>query len=291
MTILFSFLIAGSIFLATFYGVWFVLTKKAVAHRYTQSPTPFKRPTDLLEKIRKNRWFQPGFCLSRFENTTEGSKALHQSGLIESITYSQYRALKQVAITTISWYILIYILFFGSFFKMLFWEIILIAAVINIPDLVLKIISNYRAKVVDRDLMNFIDMLTMSIESGMNFLNAFEFVGMRTKGILGDESKRVIQKIQFGFSLEISFELFNTRLASNDLKHLTQAVKQAKQLGVSIAETLRIQSQLIRNRRRQRAEELSKTAAVKIAIPLVFFIFPALLIIYIGPAILRLMLN
>ena len=101
-------------------------------------------------------------------------------------------------------------------------------------------------------------------------------------------AKKLIE-LNWGRSLEAVFTDLSLEIKDEDFQHFLKSVIRAKKLGVSLSETLIIQAELLRTRRRQKAEELSRTASVKISVPLVLFIFPALLIIYIGPGILQLL--
>jgi tight adherence protein C len=95
------------------------------------------------------------------------------------------------------------------------------------------------------------------------------------------------ERMELGQSLEQALNSFSARFESQEINNFVLAVRQAKTLGVSVAETLKIQSDSLRTRRRQRAEEKARLASVKIALPLVLLIFPALLIIYLVPAFLQ----
>ena len=95
--------------------------------------------------------------------------------------------------------------------------------------------------------------------------------------------------MEWGRSLEEVLSELKTVIPNLDFNHFLRSVVRAKSLGVSLQQTLVIQGELLRTCRRQRAEELSRTASVKISIPLVLFIFPTLLIIYIGSGILQLL--
>jgi tight adherence protein C len=100
---------------------------------------------------------------------------------------------------------------------------------------------------------------------------------------------RVIQEIQMGKLRREALRDMADRMDVTDVNSFVAAIIQADQLGVSIAKVLRIQSEQMRIRRRQRAEEKAHQAPVKMLFPMVFLIFPALLIVLLGPAILTVM--
>ncbi len=233
-------------------------------------------------------WFtSPGWLVRKFTKREELEKYLTLLNI--DFTPEEVMRIKQFFCNIIFLIFFIYILTTGNFLKGLFWDITLCIAVCYIPKAYFQKIIRHRKKLLRRSLPDFIDALTMAIESGLNFSNAFEYISHKSKGLLGEEARLTQREIAFGLPLEEAIENMAGRIDIEEFTKFTSAIKQAKKLGVSIAQTLRIQSNLIRTRRRQRAQELSRTASVKISLPLVFCIFPALLIVYLGPGLLRLL--
>jgi tight adherence protein C len=99
----------------------------------------------------------------------------------------------------------------------------------------------------------------------------------------------VLHEIRLGKTRREALRELSNRLDVNDVTSFVAAVIQAEQLGVSIAKVLRIQSDQMRVRRRQRAEEKAHQAPVKMLFPMVFLIFPAIWVVLLGPAILQAM--
>lgn len=292
MSIIFtSFLWALAIFLLGWYLTELLLMRHTLFERLSEGKKTSRSSRSFWQRLKNlanHTFFTPGFFVKRYNRIPQLQALIDQAGQHLNLSVQEYCRLKQVLISLITWACFFYILIWGNFFRTLLLELIFIMTIIKVPDLILRFIAKRRAKKADRDLPNFIDMLSMSINTGLNFLQAFEFVARRSSGVLGEVSQKTLAKIAFGFSMDESLATLPQHLPSDELSKLVLSIKQARQLGVSLAETLTIQSQMIRNKRRQRAQELSQTAAVKIAIPLVFFIFPALLIIYIGPGLIRL---
>lgn len=204
-------------------------------------------------------------------------------------TVNEVMRIKQFFCNIIFLIFFIDILITGKFIRDITFDFTLCALVCKLPEMYFQRTIIKRQKRIQRKLPNFIDSLTLAIESGLNFNNAFAYIGAHTQDDIGKEAIFTQKEIAFGIPEEKAITHMAERIQVEELSKFVSAINQAKKLGVSIAKTLRIQSGLIRTRQRQRAEELSRTASVKISIPLVFFIFPSLLIVYLAPGLLRLM--
>jgi tight adherence protein C len=155
------------------------------------------------------------------------------------------------------------------------------------PRLVVQNRSNSRKLRALQEFSFILDLLRVQVFAGLNLEQATAVIAERKTDLWGSEFKRVVFRTQYGQGLEIALQSFGNRFASDDIRRFVMAIQQAKVVGASIGDTLRIQSESLRTRRRQRAEEKARLASVKIALPLVFLIFPALLIIYLAPAVLQ----
>jgi tight adherence protein C len=134
-----------------------------------------------------------------------------------------------------------------------------------------------------------IDLLTISVEAGMGFDAAVGYTMRKIKGPLAEEFAKTLNEIRLGKPRLEALEDLGNRTGVEDLKTFVTAVVHASRLGGSITSTLRIQADSIRVRRRQRAQEQAMKAPVKMVFPLVFFIFPALFIVILGPALIAIM--
>jgi len=153
-----------------------------------------------------------------------------------------------------------------------------------LPILVLRRRVNARQDVIRRVLPSSIDLISVGAEAGMGFDQVLNYVRRRTKGPLSDEFGATLNEIRLGKSRIEALNNLVYRTGLDDMKTFVGAVVQSFQLGTSIVETLRIQADSIRVKQRQRAQEQAMKAPVKMLIPLVFFIFPALLVVILGPA-------
>jgi tight adherence protein C len=144
-----------------------------------------------------------------------------------------------------------------------------------------------RKNSVIRSLPDALDLLTICVEAGLGFDQAMQRVAEKWDDELSQAFARVLHEIRLGKTRREALRDLANRLDLSDVTSFVAAVIQAEQLGVSIAKVLRIQSDQMRVRRRQRAEEKAHQAPVKMLFPMVFLIFPAIWIVLLGPALLQ----
>jgi len=142
---------------------------------------------------------------------------------------------------------------------------------------------------VIKALPDALDLLTICVEAGLGFDAAMSKVAEKWDDTLSMEFGRVIQEIQLGKLRREALRDMADRMMVTDVSTFVAAVIQADQLGVSMAKVLRIQSDQMRLRRRQRAEQKAHQAPIKMLFPMAFLIFPALFIVLLGPAVIVLM--
>ena len=138
-------------------------------------------------------------------------------------------------------------------------------------------------------LPDALDLLTISVEAGLAFDLALMRVADKWDNELSAEFKRVLTDTRLGRSRRDALKDMAQRTGVEDVQTFIAAIIQAEQLGVSIGKILRIQSDQMRIRRRQRAEEAAHKAPIKMLIPMAFLIFPSLFVVILGPAVPRLM--
>ena len=152
------------------------------------------------------------------------------------------------------------------------------------PKSWLKSKAEARRNKIERALPDALDLIVVSMEAGLSFDAGLAKVVEKTKGPLRDEFHRVLQEISLGKLRRESLRELGRRCRVPDLLSFVNAMVQADQMGLSIGQVLRAQADDARLKRRQRAEEKAMKAPVKMLFPLLMCIFPAMMVVLLGPA-------
>lgn len=155
-------------------------------------------------------------------------------------------------------------------------------------DLFIRFKTQRRQVDMAKELPDVLDLLTVSVESGLGFDAALQKVVKKTKGPISGEFNKTLQEIKMGKTRRDALRDLGDRTGVEDLNTFIGAIIQADQLGVSIGNVLRIQSKQMRQIRKQRIEEKAMKAPIKMLLPMVFFIFPTLFLVLLGPAAIQL---
>jgi tight adherence protein C len=153
-----------------------------------------------------------------------------------------------------------------------------------LPQLWLQSRINARQQDIRRALPDALDLLTICVEAGLGLEAAMAKVADKWQNQLSLALLRAIREIQLGKARRDAMRDMADRVGLAEMTSFVAAVIQSETLGVSLAKVLRIQSDQMRVRRRQLAEERARQAPVKMIIPLAFLIFPSILIILLTPA-------
>ncbi len=164
------------------------------------------------------------------------------------------------------------------------WSIVGGAAGFFFPDLWLRDKSRKRQKAIVKALPDTIDVLSISVEAGLAFDSAIGRIVAKTDTPLTIEFEKYLTEIRLGKGRREALRMIQTRTGVEDLNAFISAIIQADQLGVSIAKVLRLQSEQLRIKRRQRAEQLAQQAPLKMLFPMILFIFPAVFVVILGPS-------
>jgi tight adherence protein C len=159
------------------------------------------------------------------------------------------------------------------------------------PSLWLYQVGYDRSQRVRRELPDALDLLTISVESGLAFDAGLAQVARRTTGPLAQEFFRVLQEMQIGTGRVQAMRALAERTDVPELRSFVGAMIQADAFGIPIAGVLRVQAREMRVKRSQRAEELAQKVPVKILFPLIFCILPCLFLVIMGPAVISVLDN
>jgi tight adherence protein C len=156
-----------------------------------------------------------------------------------------------------------------------------------LPNVVLNKMIQHRQREIFENFPDALDLMTICVEAGLGMDAAVARVateiGLKSR-VLSDEMNLVTLELRAGSSKEKALRGLATRTGVEDVDALVTMLIQAERFGTSIAASLRVQSEQLRTKRRQRAEEQAAKIALKLLFPLIFFIFPSLLVVLMGPA-------
>jgi tight adherence protein C len=165
--------------------------------------------------------------------------------------------------------------------------ILLVILVIYPTVWIKKVIQSRHAEILSA-LPNVLDLLTLSVQAGKDFLASLrDIIKRRKMDALNEELSRAFHEIKLGKKRSQALKDLSARVGQSDLSTVLNGIIQAEELGVSIGELLTIQGDMLRNKRFSRAEKKAGEAPVKIVLPLAVFIFPAVIIILVVPIVLQ----
>ena len=171
--------------------------------------------------------------------------------------------------------------------RILFLAILLGAMGFSLPLVILNSKAEARKKEIQKNLPDMMDLLLVSVEAGLSFDMSLKKVADKMPGALSLELSRALDEMRMGSTREEALRGIIKRTGVADLSSFISAIIQAEQLGSNIANTLRVQAATIRQKRRQRIEESAMKAPIKMLFPLLIFVFPALFVVILGPAAIR----
>jgi len=176
----------------------------------------------------------------------------------------------------------------GSFTQSaLIYAVFVTALMFYLPDIVVWFIARHRKDAIFMGLPDVLDLLVVCVEAGLGLDQAMRKVSeemRKSARIVSDEFALCNFQLQMGRARNEVLQDLGGRTGVDDLRSLAAILIQADKFGSSIAQALRVQSDSMRTRRRQLAEEKAAKTAVKLIFPLVIFIFPAIFVVLVGPA-------
>jgi len=158
---------------------------------------------------------------------------------------------------------------------------------ILVPRYYLQSKIKERRHKIELQLADILDLLTVSVEAGLGFDAGLQKCVEKMDGPLPEEFDSILREIRMGKGRKESLKDAGARIGVHDVDVFFSAIIQAEQLGVSLGKVLRVQSDQLRLKRKQRAEEAAMKAPIKMMLPLVGCIFPTIMIVLLGPAVIR----
>ena len=157
------------------------------------------------------------------------------------------------------------------------------------PEMVLSSRIRNRRDAVRSDLPDALDILAVSVEAGLGFDGAITKLTEHMKGPLVEEFGLLLSEIRMGESRQAALKNMAARVGAPELSAFVRAIVQADQLGISLGRILRVQAADSRLRRQAAAEEKAMKAPIKMLFPTVIFIFPAMFLVLLGPALMNIL--
>jgi tight adherence protein C len=148
-----------------------------------------------------------------------------------------------------------------------------------------------RIKAVEKTMSDFFDMLNLTIEAGMGIDQALTKVCKQFKGPLSEEFMTTLEDMRLGKSRKEAFYELRSRVPSEQFQSIITSIIQAEQLGIGMGKVLKSLTKRIREFQREKAREKAMKAPVKMLFPMIFFIFPSLFIVILGPFAIYLFVN
>lgn len=170
------------------------------------------------------------------------------------------------------------------------WPVVFVPLCFYVPDVLIKSKIQQRQAEILGNFSTTVDLAALIIESGLDYLTAFERIIKiaKEKTILEEELEKTINEIKLGYSRREALERFSARTGVQEVRSLVGLIIQSDELGTSLVDLLRNFSSDLRSRRLSRAEKLAAQASTKMLFPLFMFIFPTIFILILAPMIMGL---
>jgi tight adherence protein C len=257
---------------------------------YGTTPKTKEEASSLFERMGKPLFSKIAAALRRMSPSGISETTRHKlelAGILETFGVDLYLATKVLLPVGFLFLAILLIVFFPLPVMLIIVLVALIPISYFFPDVVLRNKIANRQESLRTAMPNALDLLTISIDAGMSFNIALSKVAANIGGALGLEFNKMLNEIQIGFTRREAFKNLDKRTEVPDLSAFINSMIQADVFGISISKVLRVQATEMRTRRRQRAEENGIKAPVKLVFPTILCLFPALLVVVLGPAAIR----
>lgn len=288
-------LLFGTTFLSVFLLAFalFPNEKQAAARRRLGMVDETGRPN----RVALLRWFRPFYTLllpqissrNLASQRTGYHRKLVTANLREEMTPDEFMAFKLVMTVFVPLLIVYIATALGFAIPVAVWPVLVLFGFM-FPDLWLNEYVGIRRRAITRALPYTLDLLTLSVEAGLDFIASMQRLSERSDpNALLIEFNHMLKEIRLGTSRSDALRSLSDRLQIEEITSFTTLLIQADQLGASIGQVLRAQSDQLRAKRFQGAEAAGARASQLILLPLVLCIFPSIFIVILGPIILNIL--
>lgn len=244
--------------------------------------------SDRLLKPLLKRFHGLGRMLTPSKNLAQLQQDLLMAGMMEKLSVTDFMGLRVLAGVALGVLVYFYCIADYPTSSALLFSMAGFAVGLYLPNLWLKMKVKSRQKIITRLLPDSLDMMSICVDAGLGFEAAIQKVGFQWETELAHEFRQVIRELRVGVSRTDALHNLVSRTGVPDIASFVAVLVQADRLGIAIRDVLHTQAEQMRMRRRQRAEEEAAKAPLKMMFPMVFFIFPAMFAVILGPAIPRL---
>jgi tight adherence protein C len=282
-----------------FYGTLLILNKSrmAIGYRINQVKNiDLEARVDTENKSFSERALTPFYqSISKFfikampsRKITLLKKKLEKAGLLKSKTPENWLYTRGMImlIFSISFGVISYMIE-ANFLKSFIMALLIMLLISTFFNFYLSKRIDTRKKMIVRDLPYTLDLITVSVEAGLSFDGAMARVIANISGQLCDEFAKTLKEVRMGIERKVALKNMSERCEVKELSMLLTSLIQADDLGVGLGNVLRIESEGLREHRKQIAREKAMKAPIKMLFPLIFFIFPSIFIIILGPALIK----
>jgi tight adherence protein C len=235
------------------------------------------------------RFHSLGRMVTPSKNLAQLQQELLMAGMVEKLSVTDFMGLRVLA--GVGAALLTYFYFVADYplSSVLLFAVAGFGVGLYLPNLWLKLKVKARQKIITRLLPDSLDMMSICVDAGLGFEAAIQKVGFQWETELAHEFRQVIRELRVGVSRTDALHNLVERTGVPDVASFVAVLVQADRLGIAIRDVLHTQAEQMRMRRRQRAEEEAAKAPLKMMFPMVFFIFPAMFAVILGPAVPRLL--
>lgn len=284
-----------------FYGIMLILNKSklTIGNRIKQVKNI---DTDDISEIDKRSFFQRALMpfyqkiilfmikATPSRKISQLKKKLEKAGLLKNKTPENWLYIRIMVM-------LIFAILFGflsysieaDFLKAFIISILITLLTSTIFNFYLSKKISLRKKMIVRELPYTLDLITVSVDAGLSFDGAMARVIANISGELCDEFAKTLKEIRMGIQRKEALKNMSNRCEVKELSLLLTSLIQADDLGVGLSHVLRLESEALREHRKQVARESAMKAPIKMLFPLIFFIFPSIFIIILGPTVIKML--